>query len=348
MMYYPPVRSDELYHFGVKGMHWGIRRYQNKDGTLTPAGRKHYESIVNNKHYAKSMGEVASRSVKTGAAVGAAAYAANTAVLKRSDKDTKILNPYRALLAGNTAVAAGLVAYGANTLGYAKRKNAQDKLDQDAKLRGEGNSSSQNRVQVEITTERKGLTDQQKKAIKTGLTIAGVALAAYGAYKLGSNLSDENTKWNQTRRLVNDYRKKEDKTAEASRKAGEAIRDYGVDSWRARRALDKTHDAANKRFDASAKMTAYSATKLNENPNIFQQHANKEKAKSLELNPYRVLDNGLRTVGNKLYKSDLKKRNKSIDWDSVGPQMVSNKTGRILSEKEAEEIIERAMKKHRR
>lgn len=32
--------SDELYHHGIKGQRWGIRRYQNKDGTLTPAGKK--------------------------------------------------------------------------------------------------------------------------------------------------------------------------------------------------------------------------------------------------------------------------------------------------------------------
>ena len=37
------ISDEELYHHGVKGMRWGIRRYQNPDGSLTPAGRKRLE-----------------------------------------------------------------------------------------------------------------------------------------------------------------------------------------------------------------------------------------------------------------------------------------------------------------
>lgn len=40
-------KNCALHHSGIKGMKWGVRRYQNKDGTLTAAGKKHYAGDEN-------------------------------------------------------------------------------------------------------------------------------------------------------------------------------------------------------------------------------------------------------------------------------------------------------------
>lgn len=47
MSRYGYVIHSELYHHGIKGMKWGIRRYQNKDGSLTPEGKKKYKTSEN-------------------------------------------------------------------------------------------------------------------------------------------------------------------------------------------------------------------------------------------------------------------------------------------------------------
>jgi hypothetical protein len=55
--------SDFLIHFGTKGMKWGVRRFQEDDGSYTPAGRERYgiglsKNKGNNKEYRKESKEM--------------------------------------------------------------------------------------------------------------------------------------------------------------------------------------------------------------------------------------------------------------------------------------------------
>ena len=56
---------DDIYHHGIKGQRWGVRRYQNKDGSLTPAVTsrgKVSASAIN--AYNRKMAELMNESVK--------------------------------------------------------------------------------------------------------------------------------------------------------------------------------------------------------------------------------------------------------------------------------------------
>lgn len=51
------METTQLYHHGIKGMKWGVRRFQNEDGTLTPEGEKRYKDDGNGGYKKKTRYE---------------------------------------------------------------------------------------------------------------------------------------------------------------------------------------------------------------------------------------------------------------------------------------------------
>ena len=151
--------SDALSHHGIKGMRWGVRRFQTKDGSLTPSGKKRYATTAQGVRNANQ-----------------AAKDARKKSLAESRATESGIGSYRRAM--NKASSAANEAY-RNSIAKDKAYNKQ--------LREEKKAAKE-----ESGTERKGLSDKQKKALKLGAIAVGSAMATYGALKVHDYVRERN------------------------------------------------------------------------------------------------------------------------------------------------------------
>lgn len=101
--------EDYLMHYGIEGQKWGIRRFQNADGTLTPAGRARYG------YTGKKYGE----RVKTNMALGMTKEKAEQEAYKTTNRNSKIAQGFRTYIASGNAAATALYSTAAIAGGVA-------------------------------------------------------------------------------------------------------------------------------------------------------------------------------------------------------------------------------------
>lgn len=156
--------GDCLYHHGILGQKWGVRRFQNKDGTYTEAGKERRSYKDAKENYKNKVSKAKSKFIED---------SSNILTKKEKNKRDAILNKSESF---RTSKEEELLAEYRNRVKTETIKNWVKRNETIKKAKEEFKNSEEYKMH---------------KAKIIGAAIIGTGLAVYGGYKISKYLSDQ-------------------------------------------------------------------------------------------------------------------------------------------------------------
>ena len=271
------ISEDELYHWGIKGMKWGVRRYQNADGSLTPAGRRRYtnpDGSLNEKgkkYYAKER----------------ARLIAERKVIKNTQKTNDQLSRLEAQRRNNEALKKANTPKKEET---PKHKTAKDMTDEelDKAIARAKKEDEYNRLRPEPVKKPGFMEDLVTNVIKPAVTQSGKNMLVSVMDKAVKDLMKDKIDPNSYEALKNTYDKlklKADIEDLKNRKPGE-IKYPEVKTWDdLKKQRDYFNDTKTDELDAREKAVKDREDALNGKKSSKGENATKGETKNEKTPP---------------------------------------------------------------